>query len=125
MLSSISINSRFQSAQAHGGFVKTRLHSLFHTASAGHLRQEEDGYLCLYIGKQPVSNRRGPRCLRTEYVLEHSGVNVFCDRIVGLTNAASTCQRVVKKLVHGLLQQKCLVYLDDIRVFSSTKNEIP
>uniref|UniRef100_A0A5K3FZY4 Reverse transcriptase domain-containing protein n=1 Tax=Mesocestoides corti TaxID=53468 RepID=A0A5K3FZY4_MESCO len=40
---------------------------------------------------------------------------------MGLANAAATCQRVMQKVLQGLLQQKCPVYLDDVIVFGPTE----
>jgi hypothetical protein len=42
---------------------------------------------------------------------------------MGLTNAPATFQRVMNLILHGLNWKSCLVYLDDIIVFSSTFDE--
>ena len=41
----------------------------------------------------------------------------------GLTNAGATFQRLVNVALHGLIDVICVVYLDDIIVFSSSPKE--
>ena len=41
----------------------------------------------------------------------------------GLTNAPGTFQRLMNFVLRGVLGKTCLVYLDDIIVFSRTKEE--
>ena len=41
----------------------------------------------------------------------------------GLTNALATFQAYINKALHGLVDDFCIVYLDDILVFSKTKEE--
>ena len=42
---------------------------------------------------------------------------------IGLTNAPATFQAYINKALHGLVDNFCIVYLDDILIFSKTKEE--
>ena len=42
---------------------------------------------------------------------------------MGLTNASATFQAYISKALQGLVDSFCIVYLDDILVFSKTKEE--
>ena len=42
---------------------------------------------------------------------------------MGLTNAPATFQAYINKALQGLVDDFCIVYLDDILVFSKTKEE--
>jgi len=42
----------------------------------------------------------------------------------GLCNAPATFQRLMEKVLHGLLSKICLVYLDDIIIFGKNFNEM-
>ena len=42
---------------------------------------------------------------------------------IGLTNAPATFQAYINKALRGLVDDFCIVYLDDILVFSKTKEE--
>ena len=41
----------------------------------------------------------------------------------GLTNAPATFQAYINKALQGLVDRFCIVYLDDILIFSKTKEE--
>ncbi len=53
----------------------------------------------------------------------HSGHYKFNVMPFGLVNAPSTFQRTMNLILHGLTWQTCLVYLDDIIIFSATFEE--
>ena len=42
---------------------------------------------------------------------------------MGLTNAPATFQAYINKALQGLVDDFCIVYLDDILIFSKTKEE--
>ncbi|GAB1869457.1 RNA-directed DNA polymerase [Camponotus japonicus] len=42
----------------------------------------------------------------------------------GLCNAPATFERLMEKVLHGLLSKKCLVYLDDVIIFGKTFDEM-
>ena len=42
---------------------------------------------------------------------------------MGLTNAPATFQAYINKALQGLVDDFCIIYLDDILVFSKTKEE--
>ena len=42
---------------------------------------------------------------------------------MGLTNAPATFQAYINKALHGLVDDFCIIYLDDILVFSRTKEK--
>jgi len=42
----------------------------------------------------------------------------------GLCNVPATFQRLMEKVLHGLLSKICLVYLDDVIIFGKTFNEM-
>jgi len=42
----------------------------------------------------------------------------------GLCNAPATFERLIEKVLEGLLSRICLVYLDDVIIFASTFNEM-
>ena len=52
-----------------------------------------------------------------------SGLYEFCVLPFGLCNATSTIQRPMHQVLHGLDWNICLIYLDDITVFSHTFDE--
>ena len=52
-----------------------------------------------------------------------SGLYEFCVLPFGLCNAPSTFQRLMHQVLHGLDWNICLIYLDDIIVFSRTFDE--
>ena len=43
--------------------------------------------------------------------------------LMGLTNSPATFQAYINKALHGLVDNFCIVYLDDILIFSKTKEE--
>ena len=53
----------------------------------------------------------------------HSGLYEFCVMPFGLTNAPATFQRLMEIILNGLARDCCMVYLDDILVFSKTFEE--
>ena len=52
-----------------------------------------------------------------------SGLYEFCVLPFGLCNAPSTFQRLMHQVLQGLDRNICLIYLDDIIVFSRTFDE--
>lgn len=54
-----------------------------------------------------------------------SGIGHFeCNRMgFGLTNAPATCQRLMERCMGELNLRDCLVFLDDILIFSKTFDE--
>lgn len=42
----------------------------------------------------------------------------------GLCNAPATFQRLMEKILHGIISKKCLVYLDDIIIFGKDFNQM-
>ena len=42
---------------------------------------------------------------------------------MGLMNIPTTFQAYINKALHGLVNNFCIIYLDDILVFSKTKEE--
>lgn len=59
---------------------------------------------------------------KTAFTVEH-GHFEFLRMPMGLKNAPSTFQRVMDNLLRGLQNEVCLVYLDDIIVFSTSLQE--
>ena len=57
--------------------------------------------------------------------ITHSGLYEFCVMPFGLTNAPATSQRLMEIILNGLAPDCCMVYLDDILVFSKTFEEHP
>ena len=55
----------------------------------------------------------------------HSGLHMyeFCVMPFGLTNDLATFQRLMEVILNGLARDCCIVYLDDILVFSKTFEE--
>jgi hypothetical protein len=43
--------------------------------------------------------------------------------LIGLTNAPATFQAYINKALQGLVDDFCIVYLDDILIFSKTKED--
>ena len=55
--------------------------------------------------------------------ISHAGLYEYNVMSFGLTNAPSTFQRLMSRVVHGLEWKICLIYIDDIIVFSSSFDE--
>ena len=55
--------------------------------------------------------------------ISHSGLYEFNVLRFGLTNAPPNFQRLMGKVLHGLDWKICLIYIDDIIIFSSTFEE--
>ena len=55
--------------------------------------------------------------------ISHSGLYEFNVLSFGLTNAPPNFQRLMNKVLHGLDWKICLIYIDDIIIFSSTFQE--
>ena len=55
--------------------------------------------------------------------ITHSRLYEFCVMPFGLTNAPATSQRLMEIILNGLAPDCCMVYLDDILVFSKTFEE--
>jgi len=53
-----------------------------------------------------------------------NGLWQFTVMSFGLCNAPATFQRLMEKVLHGLLFKICLVYLDDIIIFGKNFNEM-
>jgi len=53
----------------------------------------------------------------------HEGTYRYIRLPFGLLNAPATCQRVIDMILGGLKRKSCLVYLDDIIVFSQSAGE--
>ena len=53
----------------------------------------------------------------------HYGHYEFLVVPIGLTNAPATFQAYINKALYGLVNDFCIIYLDDILVFSKTKEE--
>ena len=53
----------------------------------------------------------------------HSGLYEFRKMPFGLCNAPATFQRLMEAVLHGLARRHCVIYLDDILVFSQTFEE--
>ena len=53
----------------------------------------------------------------------HYGHYEFLVVLMGLTNAPTTFQAYINKALQGLVDDFCIIYLDDILVFSKTKEE--
>ena len=53
----------------------------------------------------------------------HSGLYEFVVMPFGLCNAPSTFQRLMERVLTGLAQDICIVYLDDILVMGTTFEE--
>ena len=64
-----------------------------------------------------------PRDIHKTAFTTHRGLFEWCRLPFGLTNAPSQFQRLMNKILHKLIGRTCLVYLDDIVVFSKTKQE--
>jgi len=56
---------------------------------------------------------------KTAFITKY-GLNEFTTMPFGLTNAPATFQRVMELALQGLQWQTCLIYLDDLIIFSST-----
>ena len=52
--------------------------------------------------------------------ISHAGLYEYNVMSFGLTNAPPTFQRLMQRVLHGLDWKICLVYIDDVIVFSST-----
>ena len=55
--------------------------------------------------------------------ISHAGLYEYNVMSFGLTNAPPTFQRLMHRVLHGLDWKICLVYIDDIIIFSSTFEE--
>ena len=55
--------------------------------------------------------------------ISHSGLYEFNVLTFGLTNTPPNFQRLMNKVLHGLDWKICLIYIDDIIIFSSTVQE--
>ena len=53
----------------------------------------------------------------------HNGLYEFTVMPFGLCNAPATFQRLMSKVLKGLINQQCMVYLDDILVMGKTFTE--
>ena len=53
----------------------------------------------------------------------HCGLYEFRVMPFGLCNAPATFQRLMEVVLHGLIRESCLVYLDDILVIGRTFKE--
>ena len=55
--------------------------------------------------------------------ITHEGLYEFCVMPFGLCNAPATFQRLMGRVLSGLIPKKCMVYLDDILVIGRTFQE--
>ena len=55
--------------------------------------------------------------------ISHAGLYEYNVMSFGLTNVPSTFQRLMQHVLHGLDWQICLVYIDDVIIFSSSFEE--
>ena len=55
--------------------------------------------------------------------ISHAGLYQFNVLSFGLTNAPPQFQRLMSRVLHGLEWKVCLVYIDDVIVFSATFEE--
>ena len=55
--------------------------------------------------------------------ISHAGLYEYNVMSFGLTNAPSTFQRLMSTVLHGLEWKICLIYIDDIIIFSSSFDE--
>eukprot|EP00795_Rhopilema_esculentum_P010373 gene10373-19075_t len=55
--------------------------------------------------------------------ISHAGLYEFNDMSFGLTNAPPNFQRLMSRLLHGLEWKICLIYIDDIIMFTKTFEE--
>ena len=55
--------------------------------------------------------------------ISHAGLYEYNVMSFGLTNVPSTFQRLMQRVLHGLDWQICLVYIDDVIIFSSSFEE--
>ena len=53
----------------------------------------------------------------------HNGFYEFTVMPCGLCNASTAFQRLMSKVLKGLINQKCMVYLDDILIMGKTFTE--
>ena len=53
----------------------------------------------------------------------HSGIYRFTLMRFGLNNAPATFQRAIDIILSGVKCRSCLIYLDDVIIFSSSENE--
>ena len=67
----------------------------------------------------PIRNEDIPK---TAFVTKY-GLYEFKTMPFGLCNSPVTFQRLMELVLHGLLWQTCLIYLDDVIVYASTFDE--
>ena len=61
-------------------------------------------------------------CEKTAFVM-HYGLFEYTVLLLGLCNAPKTFQCLMNSIMHGYINDFMLVHLNDIRVFSNTKDE--
>ena len=64
-----------------------------------------------------------PHSMDKTAFISHAGLYEYNVMSFGLTNAPSTFQRLMSRVVHNLEWKICLIYIDDIIIFSSSFDE--
>lgn len=62
-------------------------------------------------------------CQLSQHALPFQGEDNLISVYLNFTNASATLQHVIDSILRGVQNQKCLVYLDDIIVFSGSPQE--